>query len=219
MAKSAKRTTAMIVDDHRLFREGIRDLLTRNAVEVVAEVGDAADAVAAAAETRPQVALMDLRLQGASGVEATERVRRVSPTTHVLALTMSTSERDVAEALRAGACGYLLKDSSEEEIVAGVKAAARGHSPLSPSIASLMLERLRGSMRAIELPEDGAPELTERELEVLCMIAAGKENGEIATTLVISEHTVKNHVSSVLTKLGVDNRIQAAVYAVRKRLA
>jgi DNA-binding NarL/FixJ family response regulator len=218
MPKSAAQTTVMIVDDHRLFREGIRDLLTRRGIVVVAEAGDAAEAVAAASEARPRIALMDLRLPDVSGVEAAERIRRVSPKTRVLMLTMSMGERDVSEALRAGACGYLLKDSSEEEIVAGVRAATNGHSPFSPPIAALMLEWLRGSMQAIDLPEDGVPELTDRELEVLCMIAAGKENAEIAETLVISQHTVKNHVSSILGKLGVENRIQAAVYAVRKRL-
>jgi two-component system, NarL family, nitrate/nitrite response regulator NarL len=218
MVKTTKRPTVMVVDDHRLFREGVRDLLTRRGIVVVAEAGDAAEAVAVAAEARPRIALMDLRLQGASGVEATERIRRVSPATKVLVLTMATSERDVTEALQAGACGYLLKDSSEEAIVSGVLAAAAGHAPLSPAVAALMMERLRGAMQAIDLPEDGVPELTARELEVLCMIAAGKENAEIAATLVISQHTVKNHVSSVLAKLGVDNRIQAAVYAVRKRL-
>jgi DNA-binding NarL/FixJ family response regulator len=218
MAKAAKQTTVMVVDDHRLFREGVRDLLTRRGIVVVAEAGDAAEAVAVAAAARPRIALMDLRLQGASGVEATERIRRVSPATRVLVLTMATSERDVTEALQAGACGYLLKDSSEEAIVSGVLAAAAGHSPLSPAVAALMMERLRGAMQAIDLPEDGVPDLTARELEVLCMIAAGKENAEIAEKLVISPHTVKNHVSSVLAKLGVENRIQAAVYAVRKRL-
>jgi two-component system, NarL family, nitrate/nitrite response regulator NarL len=218
MPKRATQPTVMVVDDHRLFREGVCDLLTRRGIVVVAEAGDAAEAVAVAAAARPRIALMDLRLQGASGVEATERIRRVSPTTKVLVLTMATSERDVTEALQAGACGYLLKDSSEEAIVSGVLAAAAGHSPLSPAVAALMMERLRGAMQAIDLPEDGVPELTARELEVLCMIAAGKENGEIADALVISQHTVKNHVSSVLAKLGVENRIQAAVYAVRKRL-
>jgi DNA-binding NarL/FixJ family response regulator len=216
--KSAEQTTVMVVDDHLLFREGVRDLLTKHGIAVVAEAGDAAAAVAAAAETKPRIALMDLRLPDVSGVEAAERIRRVSPKTRVLVLTMSTGERDVSEALRAGACGYLLKDCSEEEIAAAVRAAASGHSPFSPPIATLMLEWLHGSMQAIDLPEDGVPELTARELEVLCMIAAGKENAEIAETLVISQHTVKNHVSSVLAKLGVDNRIQAAVYAVRKRL-
>lgn len=218
MTKTTKSPTVMVVDDHRLFREGVRDLLTRRGIAVVAEAEDAAEAVAAAAAARPRIALMDLRLQGASGVEATERIRRVSPSTKVLVLTMATSERDVTEALQAGACGYLLKDSSEEAIVSGVLAAAAGHAPLSPPVAALMMERLRGAMQAIDLPEDAAPGLTDRELEVLCMIAAGKENAEIAETLVISQHTVKNHVSSVLAKLGVENRIQAAVYAVRKRL-
>jgi DNA-binding NarL/FixJ family response regulator len=208
----------MVVDGHQLFRQGVRGLLTRHGIAIVAEAADAAEAVAQAARVKPHVALMDLRLPGVSGVDATRRIRRVSPQTHVLVLTTSAGERDVTEALGAGACGYLLKDSSEEEIVAGIRAAADGHSPLSPPVAALILEQLRNSPRTADPSEDDMPELTERELEVLHMIAAGKENAEIADALVISQHTVKNHVSSVLAKLGVENRIQAAVYAVRKRL-
>lgn len=217
-APAEEGPTVMVVDDHRLFRQGIRDLLDRRGIAVAAEAGNAAEAVALAARAKPRVALMGLRLPDASGVDATRRIRRVSPATRVLVLTISLSGHDVFEALRAGACGYLLKDSSEEEIVAAIHAAVGGGAPLSPRVAALVLERLRSSMPAAEMTEDGAPELSERELEVLSMIVAGRENAEIAEALVISQHTVKNHVSSILTKLEVENRIQAAVYAVRKRL-
>jgi DNA-binding NarL/FixJ family response regulator len=211
-------STVMVVDGHQIFRDGVRTLLGENGIAVVGEAGDATDAVALAAEAKPDVALMDLNLPGASGVDATKRIRLVSPVTRVLVLTVSADEDDVYEALRAGACGYLLKDSPAEEIVAGIRAAAAGHSILSPQVAALLLERLRGPFPEVDLPDDVAPKLTERELQVLSLLAAGKENAEIADSLVISQHTVKNHVSSILAKLEVENRIQAAVYAVRQRL-
>lgn len=208
----------MIVDGHQVFRDGVRNLLAEQGIVVVGEAGDATDAVALAAEAKPDVALMDLNLPGASGVDATRRIRLVSPVTRVLVLTVSADEDDIYDALRAGACGYLLKDSAAEEIVAGIRAAAAGHSLLSPQVAALLLDRLRGSFPAVDLADDFSPKLTERELEVLSLLAAGRENAEIADSLVISQHTVKNHVSSILAKLEVENRIQAAVYAVRQRL-
>lgn len=210
--------TVLVVDGHQIFRNGVQDLLAAEGIVVVGEAGDAADAVALAAEAKPDVALMDLNLPGASGIDATKRIRLVSPVTRVLMLTVSTDEDDVYQALQAGACGYLLKDSPGEEIIAGIRAAAAGHSLLSPQVAALLLQRLRGSFPADDLPDDVAPQLTERELQVLSLVAAGKENAEIADSLVISQHTVKNHVSSILAKLEVENRIQAAVYAVRQRL-
>lgn len=218
MRQAAGELTVIVVDGHQIFRDGVRKLLTEHGITVVGEAGDAVAAVALTAEAKPDVALMDLSLPGTSGVDATRRIRLVSPVTRVLVLTVSAEEDDVYDAFQAGACGYLLKDSGAEEIVAGVRAAAAGHSHLSPQIASLLLERLMGSFAAVDLPDDVAPRLTEREMEVLGLIAAGKENGEIAESLVISQHTVKNHVSSILAKLEVENRIQAAVYAVRQRL-
>jgi len=208
----------MLVDGHQIFRDGVRDALDANGIAVCGEAADAADAVALAADANPDVALMDLNLHGKSGIEATKRIRLVSPATRVLVLTVSTREQEVYEALRAGVCGYLLKDCPPTEIVAGIRAAVAGHSPLSPQVAALLLERLRASLPAVDPPDDVAPELTKRELEVLTLIAAGRENAEIAAALVISQHTAKSHVSSILAKLEVENRIQAAVYAVRQRL-
>lgn len=218
MVRSAAAPTVLIVDGQRIFRDGVQDLLTEHGIAVVGEAGDAADAIALVAELKPDVALVDLDLRDASGIEATKRIRLVSPVTRVLMLTDSTEEADVYGALRAGACGYLLKDSPQEEVVAGIHAAAAGHSLLSPQVAHLLLERLRESLPGDDLPEDVAPRLTERELEVLALLAAGKDNAEIAAALVISQHTAKNHVSSILAKLEVENRIQAAVYAVRQHL-
>ena len=211
-------STVIVIDGHQIFRDGVRDLLDEQQIVVVGEAADAAEAVALAADVKPDVALMDLHLPGGSGIEATRKIRLASPVTRVLMLTVSAEEDDVYDALRAGACGYLLKDSPATEIVSGIRAAAAGHSLLSPQVAAMLLERLREAMPDNDLPDDVVPKLTAREQEVLSLIAAGKENAEIADLLVISQHTVKNHVSSILAKLEVENRIQAAVYAVRQRL-
>ncbi len=211
--------SVIVVEDHHLFREGVSDLLREHGIDVVAAAATAADAIGLAAETKPEVALMDLNLPDSTGIDATMRLRIVSPLTRVLVLTVSASEADITSALQAGACGYLLKESPPEEIVAATFAAAAGHSFLSPRVAALLLDRLRESSAAPELPDDLIPTLSDRELEVLSLIAAGKENGEIADHLVISQHTVKNHVSGILAKLELENRIQAAVYAVRNGLA
>jgi DNA-binding NarL/FixJ family response regulator len=210
--------TVLIVDDHESFREQVRNLLELNGIAVAGEAGSAAEAVALAAELKPDVVLMDLSLPDGSGIKATRRVRLASPITRVLALTFSTDEQDVSEALEFGACGYVLKDSDPDEIIAGIRAAADGQALLSPRVAAVLLERIRNSVPATQIPEGFAPQLSDRELEVLSLIADGKSNVEIAEDLVISEQTVKNHVSSILVKLEVENRIQAAVVAVRNRL-
>jgi len=217
-AQEAAAPSVIVVEDHHLFREGVCDLLREHGVDVVAAAATAGDAIGLAAETKPEVALMDLNLPDSTGIDATMRLRIVSPLTRVLILTVSASEADITSALQAGACGYLLKDSPPEEIVAATLAAAAGHSFLSPRVAALLLDRLRESSTAPELPDDLIPTLSDRELEVLSLIAAGKENNEIAEHLVISQHTVKNHVSGILVKLELENRIQAAVYAVRNGL-
>lgn len=210
--------SVIVVEDHHLFREGVTDLLREHGINIVAAAASAGDAVALAAESKPEVALMDLNLPDSTGIDATKRLRIVSPLTRVLILTVSASEDDITSALQAGACGYLLKDSPPEEIVAGTLAAAAGHSFLSPRVAALLLDRFRDSSATLDLPDDLMPKLSDRELEVLSLIADGKENGEIAERLVISQHTVKNHVSGILAKLELENRIQAAVYAVRNGL-
>jgi DNA-binding NarL/FixJ family response regulator len=219
MAKPAEaELSVIVVDRHRLFREGVRELLASEGIAVAGEAGDAAEAVSLAAEVKPDVALIDLDLPDASGVDATNRIRLVSPLTRVLVLTAAAGEEEIVLALRSGACGYLLKASAPGEIVAGTRAAAAGQSLLSPGVAAILLEQVRGSPPAADLPDDVAAVLTERELEVLGHLAAGRRNAEIAEALVISEQTVKNHVSSILAKLEVENRIQAAVWAVRRRL-
>ena len=209
------RARVALVDDHAVFRSGLRELLEEHGFEVVGEAGDGQDGVRLAAETAPDVIVMDLNMPGMSGVEATRRICETSPTARVLMLTVSPDDDDIKEAVLAGACGYLLKDAEIDSVVAGVAAAARGESQLSPRVATRLLERVRD--RGV-LPSDVRPELTDREREVLGLIAAGKDNTEIAAQLFISSQTVKNHVSNILAKLQVENRIQAAVLAVRRDL-
>ncbi len=206
----------MLVDDHRLFREGLRDLLIEHGFDVVGEAANAAEAISLASETRPAVALMDIQMQGGSGIEATRVLTQRCPETHVVMLTVSPDETDVSESVQAGAVGYLLKGASIDEIAAGVQAAADGEPRVSPRIAAELFQQVRNAPPPRALP--GEPQLTKREFDVLRLISAGKGNPEIAVDLEISEQTVKTHVSSLLEKLQVDNRIQAAVYAVRKGL-
>jgi DNA-binding NarL/FixJ family response regulator len=159
------------------------------------------------------VVLMDLSMPGMSGIEAIQRLTAAAPQARVVVLTMMTDDQHVMSALLAGACGYLLKDASVDQIVEGIRSAARGESSISPRIASRLIRRLR-EPESIE-PGLSGSDLTPRELEVLELLAKGLDNAEIAQTLFLSQHTVKNHVSSLLIKLQVENRIQAAVRAVR----
>ena len=208
----------VLVDDHTLFRSGLHELLERNGVVVIGEASDGPSAVEVARDAAPDVVLMDINLPGFSGIEATMRIRAVAPTAQVIMLTVSADERDVEEAIYAGACGYLLKDAPVEQILVAVQAAAAGESHLSPRIAAGILERVRAAPSRAALPQEARAELTEREREVLRLIADGKENAQIAKELFISVQTVKKHVSNILAKLEVENRVQAAVRAVQGRL-
>jgi DNA-binding NarL/FixJ family response regulator len=203
----------LVVDDHELFRRGIIGLLEERGIHVAGEAPLAADAIRQAPELGPAVVLMDLSMPGMSGVEATQRLTTAAPLARVLVLTMMTDDEYVMNALLAGACGYLLKDASIDQIVEGIHAAARGESVISPRIASRLVRRLR-EPQEIE-PGLSRADMTARELEVLELLAQGLGNVEIAQALYLSQHTVKNHVSSILIKLQVENRIQAAVRAVR----
>ncbi len=203
----------IVVDDQELFRNGLVSLLQERGIEVVGEAGLAAEAVRLACELAPDVVLMDLDMPGMSGIEATARLRAAAPLTNVLVLTVMTDDGVVLDALLAGASGYVLKDAPVGQIIDGVRAAARGESMISPQVASQLVRRLRRPPDG-EVAVTGA-ELTLREREVLELLARGMDNQEIATALYLSPHTVKNHVSSILAKLEVENRIQAAVRAVR----
>jgi DNA-binding NarL/FixJ family response regulator len=188
-------------------------LLEERGIEVAGEAALAADAIRLAAEIGQCVVLMDLSMPGMSGIEAMQRLAAAAPLARALALTVLADDQHVIEALLAGACGYVVKDATIDQIVEGIWAASRGESVISPRIASRLVRRLR-EPDTVEAMLTGG-ELTPRELEVLELLARGLDNSEIARALYLSRHTVKNHVSSILIKLQVENRVQAAVRAVR----
>jgi DNA-binding NarL/FixJ family response regulator len=205
----------LLVDDHDLFRTGLRNLLEEQDVQVVGEAGSGAEAIRLVRELAPDVVVMDLNMPGMSGVDATRQINGTAPLTRVLVLTISDQDADVMDAILAGACGYLLKDSSIQELLRGIHSAGLGESLISPHIAAKVLQRLRASSSQPDIEKTIRAELSEREIEVLKLIANGKDNAQIAGELHISPKTVKNHISNILMKLQIDNRIQAAVYAVR----
>ena len=206
----------LIVDDHDLFRSGLRNLLeVEDGIEIIGEAAGGQEAVKIVRELAPDVVVMDLNMPGMGGVEATRHITTLAPLTRVVMLTISDQDNDVIDAILAGACGYLLKDSSIQDLMAGIRAAALGESLISPTIAAKVLQRLRASSTRPEIETTIRAELSDREIEVLKLIANGKDNAMIAGELHISPKTVKNHISNILMKLQIDNRIQAAVYAVR----
>ena len=213
--RSAETLRVLLVDDQDLFRTGLRSLLEEQELEIVGEAATGAEAVAQVADLSPDVVVMDLNMPGMGGVEATRHIAEIAPLTRVVMLTVSDEDSDVTDAILAGACGYLLKDSSIEELVAGIRAAARGEALISPHIAGKVLQRLRATSANSGIEALIRTELSEREIEVLKLIANGQDNALIAAELHISPKTVKNHISNILMKLQIDNRIQAAVYAVR----
>jgi DNA-binding NarL/FixJ family response regulator len=208
----------MLVDDHDLFRTGLRNLLEEQGVHIVAEAPDGNLALQLVRELAPDVVVMDLNMPGMNGIEATREITRLAPLTRVLVLTISDQDGDVMDAILAGACGYLMKDSSIQDLMQGIRAASVGESLISPHIASKVLQRIRASSVEAGGSTAARPELSDRETEVLRLIANGKDNAEIAQELHISPKTVKNHISNILMKLQIENRIQAAVYAVRSGL-
>jgi DNA-binding NarL/FixJ family response regulator len=212
--------TVLLADHHRLFRESLRDLLDEHEIEVVGEAQHATEAVRLVSETKPTVVLTELDLPGATegAIDITRRLRFASPQSAIVVLTVFADGERVSAAVHAGASGYLLKDTAVDDIVRSVRAAGQGEAVLSPRIAAYVLEQMRESSPPLDRAEDLTLRLTVREREVLRLMAMGKDNNGIAAELVISDQTAKNHVSSVLGKLEVNNRIQAAVYAVRERV-
>jgi two-component system, NarL family, response regulator LiaR len=210
----AGELTVMLVDDHPVVRGGVRAYLdVQPDIEVVGEAGSGREAVELAATLVPDVVLMDLVMPEMDGVVATRRVRQVSPHTRVIVLTSYHDDAHVFPAIKAGALSYLLKDASPAEVAQAVRAAARGEAVLDRRVAAKLVAELRGE-RAVAV--NPYTELTEREQEVLALIAQGATNGEIAAALAISEKTVKGHVSNVLGKLYLADRTQAAVFAWRE---
>jgi DNA-binding NarL/FixJ family response regulator len=212
----------LIVDDHALFRRGLEMVLAEESdIELVGEASDGAEAVDKAGEALPDVVLMDIRMPKSSGIEACRAMKEVAPSAKIVMLTISDEEEDLFEAIRAGASGYLLKDIPYDEVADVVRAVHGGQSLINPSMAAKLLTefaalaRRDGEERAEQVP---APKLTEREMEVLRLVARGMNNRDIAKELFISENTVKNHVRNILEKLQIHSRMEAVMIAVREKL-
>lgn len=210
--------SVLLADDHDLFCEGLAELLRRRPeLEVVGRAADGAQAIAMARALMPDVILMDVRMPGVSGLEATRRIKAELPAIRILMLTMSEDDADLFEAVKSGAQGYLLKNTTSAQLVHYIEAAVAGEAPISGLMAAKMLAELAQPSRIAraETPDEG---LSKREEEVLRCLAAGLSNREIAERLVISENTVKKHLRNILDKLHVQNRVQAAL-AARERLS
>ncbi len=206
----------LVVDDHIIVRRGIRALLaTEEGIEVVGEAEDGEKALERIRALRPDVILLDLLMPRMDGIEVTERVMAENPEARILVLTSFAADDKVFPAIKAGALGYLLKDTGPEALVRAIRQVHRGESSLSPAIARKVLQELS---RPSDRPPTAEP-LTEREMEVLQVVARGMSNQEIAEELVISEATVRTHVSNILGKLHLASRTQAALYALREGLA
>jgi DNA-binding NarL/FixJ family response regulator len=210
------RMRLLLADDHTLFRRGLRELLESYGFAVVGEAPTGNGAVQLAHQLQPDVIVMDLSMPLMNGVEATQAILDEDPGARILVLTISADDEEVLNALLAGACGYLLKDAEVAEIVAGIRAAAAGDAMISPTVATRLVGRLREQRRAerVQAPPKPPP-LTSRERDILRLLAQGRENSAIAAELVISPATVKTHVAHLLDKLDLENRVQAAVFAVR----
>jgi DNA-binding NarL/FixJ family response regulator len=205
----------LIADDQTLFRSGLARLLSEDPrLEIVGQAVDGAEAVELAAKLKPHVVLMDLKMPGMDGIEATERIRAESPDTKVLILSTFEADSYVLGALRAGATGYVLKDSPPDAIVSSIMAVMAGERVMAGAVANRVLEMLTGS----STPKEFYDGLTAREVEILKLLAGGLINKQIAYRLSISEKTVRNHVSNMYEKLGIYDRAQAVLYAVRKGL-
>jgi DNA-binding NarL/FixJ family response regulator len=218
-AASNEAIRILLVDDHQVVRRGLRAFLDgENDMQVVGEAANGREGLdelerLSAAERGPHVVLMDLQMQPVNGIEATRQIRARHDEVEVVALTSFVEEECIRAALDAGASGYILKDADPDEVAGAVRAAYRGELHLNPAVARRLMNSLNSR------PRDSAEELTEREREILRLVAAGKANKEIAAELAISERTARTHVSNILRKLGLASRTQAALWAVREGLA
>lgn len=211
------RLRVLVVDDHQVVRVGVRALLEAEPdLEVVGEAGTAAEAVRQAERLQPQVVLMDIRLPDRSGVAACGEIRRAWPAVQVLMLTSFADEALVVEAIAAGAAGYVLKQVGTDDLPRAIRAVAQGDAVLDPATTRQLLARVRRAEQ--EAHSAAFKELSERELDVLALVAEGKTNAEIGGVLSLGEKTVRNHVSVILEKLRLTNRIEAAIYAVRHHI-
>ena len=216
--RDAEAIRVVVVDDNELFLGGLRMLLgLEEDIEVVGEAAEATAAVLVVTATVPDVVLLDVRMPGDTGIEVCRTIKDVSPNSRIIMLTASDEEADLYDAVKSGASGYLLKDSSIEEVAQAVRVVADGQSLISPSMAVKLIDEFKQMSRTDRSTVPG-PRLTERELEVLRLVAQGLNNREIGRRLLISENTVKNHVRNMLEKLQLHSRIDAVMYAVRERL-
>jgi DNA-binding NarL/FixJ family response regulator len=211
----------LVVDDHALFRRGLEIVLVQEPdIDVVGEASDGEEAVAAAADLLPDIVLMDVRMPRGSGIDACTAIKDLVPSARIIMLTMSDDEADLYEAIKAGASGYLLKEIPIDEVAAAIRAVFTGQSLISPAMAGKLLTEFASMMREpVDQPRSlAAPRLTDRELQVLKLVARGMNNRDIAKELFISENTVKNHIRNILEKLQLHSRMEAVVYAVREKL-
>ena len=210
----------LVVDDHALFRRGLQMVLEQESdITVVAEAGDGGQAIEKAIETLPDIVLMDVRMPKRGGIDACTAIKDAVPSAKIIMLTISDEEADLYEAIKAGATGYLLKEISIEEVASAIRAVQGGQSLISPSMASKLLTEFASMVKKDDDKQQvPSPRLTDREMEVLRLVAKGMNNRDIAKALFISENTVKNHVRNILEKLQLHSRMEAVVYAVREKL-
>jgi DNA-binding NarL/FixJ family response regulator len=207
-----------VVDDQELFRRGLTMLLgVEDDIEVVGEAGDGVAGTELAISAAPDVILMDVRMPKRSGIEACVAIKEAAPAARIIMLTVSDEEADLYEAVKNGASGYLLKDSSIDEVAQAIRVVSDGQSLISPSMAIKLLDEFKQMSRS-DRQQVPTPRLTERELEVLKLVARGMANKDIASALFISENTVKNHVRNILEKLQLHSRMEAVMYAVKEKL-
>ena len=210
-----EKIRVLIADDHPIFRQGLRGILEAEPdIDVVGEASDGAEAIAMATALQPDVVMMDLAMPTVDGIEAIRRITEERPSARIIALTSFATDDKVFPAIQAGAAGYLLKETEPAELVEAIRKVHRGEPILHPSVAARLMQQVVAAT-----PRAHRTDLTARELEVLRLIAAGRSNKEIARDLAVAEKTVKTHVSNVLSKLGVADRTQAALYAVQHGLA
>ena len=215
---SREPVRVLVVDDQELFRRGLVMVISaEDDIEVVGEAADGVTAAEVAGATVPDVVLLDVKMPKRTGIEACASIKDAAPSAHIIMLTNSEDQTDLYDAIRSGASGYLLKDASTDEVAQAIRVVADGHSLISPAMATKLLTEFK-QMSQDSKSQVGAPRLTDRELQVLRLVARGSSNREIAKELFISDNTVKNHVRNILEKLQLHSRMEAVMYAVREKL-
>ena len=213
-------TRLLLCDDHAMFRQGLRSILeTEDDFRIIGEAATGREAVRYALETRPDVILMDIQMPELDGVAATKTILAERPEARVIILTMYRQDRYVFEAVKAGARGYLLKDADAEDLISAIRRVAEGETLLNPEMASSILDEFRKMRELPRHPDHAISELTEREADILRLLAQGHSNQEIAEALQVSEKTVRNRLSEIFSKLRLNNRTEAALYALREGIA